>query len=130
MHYALDHHVPLAGCEKPAQLQLRISKDAGEQLGEAPMISAPEGRRGCLAEDRLGLQAQRARRVQLVERGANGSEPADVENLDQKLACHALRLLPAPPRLFESGQLAPKLVHATRVKQYPAFEHGEVHQLA
>src|SRR5262245_26200895 len=41
-----------------------------------------------------------------------------------------LRLLPAPTRLFESGQLAPKLVHATRVKQHPAFEHVEVHQLA
>src|SRR5215475_9015311 len=38
MHYALDHHVYLAGCEKHAQLQLRMAKDACEQTVEVPEI--------------------------------------------------------------------------------------------
>ena len=46
------------------------------------------GEVGGLAQDREGLQPERAGSVQLVERRANGAEPAYVDNLDQKLAGH------------------------------------------
>src|SRR5215831_20941419 len=42
-HYALDHHVHFAGCEKHAQLQLGMAKDACEQPTEAPEIPACQG---------------------------------------------------------------------------------------
>jgi len=47
-----------------------------------------KGNTAGLAENREGLQPERAGGVQLVERRANGVEPAYVDNLDQKLAGH------------------------------------------
>jgi hypothetical protein len=43
MHYALDRQIDLAGCEKHAQLQLPVAKDAREQAVEVPEIPARDG---------------------------------------------------------------------------------------
>src|SRR5262245_45443933 len=94
-----------------------MAKDAAEQSGEAPVaIPARVGRRGRFAEDYAGLQAERARRLQLIERRANRPESGDVHNLDQKLAGHASSALLSPTRLPQRGQLVMKLVHPVRVK--------------
>src|SRR5262249_42076921 len=92
MHHALDHLVQLAGREKHAQLQLRMAKDAAEQSGEVrTTIAARKGGRGSLVEDRTGPQAERASGLRPREAGATGSEPGDVDTLDQKLAGHAFK---------------------------------------
>src|SRR5262245_5886470 len=87
MHYTLNYYVHLAGREKNTQLQLRMAKDAAEQPSEVPIvISAREGRRGCLAKNGMSLRAERARQFQFIKRRANGLKPGDIDNLDQKLA--------------------------------------------
>ena len=53
--------------------------------GRGCPMAARKGQHGGLAENREGLQPERAGGVQLVERRANGVEPAYVDNLDQKL---------------------------------------------
>src|SRR5262245_35745307 len=109
-----------------------MAKNAAEQNGKAQTrFAVGKGRRSSLLEDGAGLEAERASSVKLIERRANRSEPGDVDDLDQKLAGQTLNLLPRrPTRLWQRGQFAAKLIHATRVKQHPAFEHVEVHQLA
>src|SRR5262245_15765837 len=107
-----------------------MAKNTAEQLGEALMaLAVRKGRAGSLIEDRAGLQAERAARVQLVKRRANRAEPGGIDDLDQKLAGHVLSLPLGSAGLRERGQLAPKLVHAVRV-EHVVFEDIEVYQLA
>ena len=49
----------------------------------------------------MGIRAQNAGGVQLVERRANGPEPADVDKLNQKLTGHAY----ASPSFCASGNM-------------------------
>jgi len=80
-------------------------------------------------EDRAGLQAERAARIQLVKRRANRSEPGNIKDLDQELTGHILSLPLGPAGGRERSQIVPKLIHPVRV-EHLVFEGIDVNQLS